>query len=68
MKECQLKEWNLRHKKLCSQNEIILRLACLPRQQDKKYDFTFSLNETCSLPPYVFNPDFLQPTIDKAYK
>lgn len=57
-RECQAKCWKESHKRLCSQNEIILRLACLPRHEFEEY-FTFVPDQPESLPAYVFNPDFV---------
>jgi hypothetical protein len=59
---CQKNSWNVRHKDLCKQSEVLLRLACLPRHQETlPYEyFTFNLDEKLSLPPYVYKPEFVQ--------
>lgn len=62
--ECQLKAWKLSHKKLCSQSETLLRLACLPRQQTSTIKFTFKMEQPDSLPPYVYNPEFVQKSLN----
>jgi len=56
-RECQAKCWKEVHKKLCSQNETILRLSALPRQPFTKH-FSFTNGDDDSLPPYVFKPEF----------
>jgi hypothetical protein len=58
--ECQLKAWKLSHKKLCPQSETLLSLSCLPRQQTNEIRFTFQTGMANSLPPYVYNEEFVQ--------
>jgi hypothetical protein len=62
-KECQTKSWKLRHKNLCKQSEILLRLASLTRNQvqDKCYSFNIDeKTEVCPLPPYIYKHEFVQ--------
>lgn len=64
--ECQQKDWQLCHKKLCSQAEVLLRLASLPRNQDIKGVFSFKLGESSSLPPYIYKSDMVQQALNGA--
>ena len=74
-KECQEKAWKLCHKNLCKQSEILLRVASLPRHQDKPSVPCFSFNldlepevqvedddDYCAIPipPYVYKSEFVQ--------
>ena len=62
LKECQAKAWRSYHKNLCAQNEILLRLAALPRYPFVNY-LTFKNDEKYSLPQYKFDPKYVQKTI-----
>ena len=80
-KECQKKSWKMCHKNLCNQSEILLRVASLPRHQDKPSVpcFSFNLNlepETnvennanynrISIPAYVYKPEFVQKSLNNV--
>jgi len=64
--ECQRKCWKESHKKLCPQNEMILRLAALPRHEFKKH-FTFETSEDKSLPAYIYKPEFFNDASKKYF-
>ena len=61
---CQTVAWAAGHKKLCKQNEVLLRLSCLPRLQSdfdcEKYSFNFREKRrgNIPLPPYAYKHDF----------
>lgn len=50
-KECQSYSWKESHKRLCEQNEILLRLSALPLQPFIDF-FTFNNNDKMFLPQY----------------
>jgi len=52
-KECQVKAWKTRHKNLCPQSEVLLKLAVLPRYDLKKTKgFSFNDKLDSYLLPY----------------
>ena len=63
-KECQKKSWDSRHKYLCKYSEVLLRLACLPRHQDKSEPYSFDMNKN-PLPSYSYKAEFVAKEIEK---
>lgn len=65
-KHCQVNSWKKCHKYLCSQMEVLLRLACLPRHLKFNNHFTFKLGHKSALPEYTFNAKFTQKVLPKS--
>ncbi|CAF0800959.1 unnamed protein product [Brachionus calyciflorus] len=58
--ECQKKSWATHHKSLCSQFDILLRLAVLPRIEQFQKEFNFDRNDSnCFLSDYIFSEKFV---------
>ena len=55
---CQRVHWKEIHKRLCPQSETLLRLTSLQRHPFVKH-FDFTSNQDDSLPPYVYDEDFV---------
>ncbi|CAF0805332.1 unnamed protein product [Brachionus calyciflorus] len=59
-KKCQDKSWSMVHEKLCSQSDVLLRLACLPRHSQFEDFYTFFSNSFDFLPQYIFSEKYVQ--------
>lgn len=51
-KKCQMNSWKFNHKKLCSQSEMLLRLAGLPNLPFEEF-LTFASDDKYFIPPYT---------------